>query len=161
MVLLDTGIRVGELTRLTIGDINLETAELSVLPFRSGLKSRPRTIPLGAQTRKALWRYLSAREIKHKEASLFVSGNERQLSTNAVLHVIRDIGERAGVTKCHPHRFRHTFAIEYLRNGGDIFTLKRILGHSTLKTVEHYLSLVQSDVQTAHRKASPVDHWRL
>lgn len=161
MILLDTGIRIGELTRLQIADVSVETSELHIQPHRSGLKSRPRTIPLGVQTRRVLWRYLATRELKHPDAWLFTSQDERQLTPNAIQHVLHEIGERAGIAKVHPHRFRHTFAIEYLRNGGDIFTLKRILGHSSLKTVEYYLPLAQGDVKNAHRKASPVDHWRL
>jgi len=160
LILLDTGIRVGELIRLCISDIDLKTGELHVCPHLSGLKSRPRTIPMGVQTRKAIWRYLSSRDYRPDDP-LFVSNDNRSLSTNAVLHLLHDIGKRAGIMKCHPHRFRHTFAIQYLRNGGDIFTLKRILGHSTLKMVEHYLSIINTDLQSAHRRASPVDNWRL
>lgn len=160
-VLLDTGIRVGELTRLLVSDVDLQAGEVRVVPYRSGLKSRPRTIPIGAITRKTVWRYLSLRENLREDAYLFVSTSGRQLTPNAVLQLLREIGERAGVPRCHPHRFRHTFAIEYLRNGGDVFTLKRILGHTTLKTVEHYLSIVKTDVAAAHRRASPVDNLKL
>ena len=71
------------------------------------------------------------------------------------------MGAKAGVQNCHPHRFRHTFAVNFLRNGGNAFELQMALGHMTLQMAQTYLALAQADLDAAHRKASPVENWRL
>ena len=72
--------------------------------------------------------------------------------------LIRRMGERVGI-KVHPHMLRHTFATEYLRNGGDLETLRRIMGHSTLAVTQQYLHLIDDDLVQAHRSFSPMDRY--
>jgi Phage integrase family len=72
--------------------------------------------------------------------------------------VLKRLKTRAGVTgRCSPHSLRHTFARSYLVNGGDVFSLQQILGHTTLDMVKRYVSLADADVAAKHRVASPAD----
>jgi len=65
------------------------------------------------------------------------------------------------VADAHPHRFRRTFAVNFLRNGGNPFALQRTLEHESLEMVKHGLSLAQTDLEKAHQDASPVANWLL
>ena len=117
---------------------------------------------LGKAARRTLWRYLAEREDHvDADAPLFLGQLSRRLRRDTLRQLLRDLGRRAGVKNCHPHRFRHTFAVTYLWSGGDVFTLQAILGHSTLEMVQHYARLAQLDVEKAHWKASPADNWYL
>lgn len=154
LTLLDTGIRAGELCRLTIGDVHIQSGRLVI----DGKGGKARHVWLGAHTRPAVWRYLQERPTD-PAAPLFASSTGRPLTRSALRKRLVVIGSRVGVEDAHPHRFRYTFAIQYLRNGGDVFTLQALLGHTTMKMVQHYLKLAAADVEEAHRRASPVDRW--
>ena len=84
-----------------------------------------------------------------------------RLTRQGILELLKRIGKRSKVEGVHPHRFRHTFAIEFLRNGGNVFELQQLLGHSDLETVKKYIALSQTDLETSIRKASPVDRWNI
>lgn len=158
LMLLDTGIRATELCELTIGDVDIENGRVHVI---HGKGDKERFLPFSNRTGQALWRYLTRREKPKQDDPLFETIYGRHLSRTELAHILSNIGNRAGVEKAHPHRFRHTFAINYLRNSGDPFTLQEILGHSTMEIVKIYLKLAETDLASAHRRASPVDNWRL
>ncbi len=128
LLMLDTGLRVGEVSRLRIEDIDLQAGQVIVRPFGSGIKSRPRLVYLGKRTIKALWHYIAENDLKGEDF-LFTD------RIRTIQSIILRLGRRAGIDKCHPHRFRHTFAMEYLRNGGDPFTLQKLIGHTSLEMV--------------------------
>lgn len=160
LLLLDGGIRVTELCRLQVGDLDLNNSRVKVF----GKRSKERLVPIGRRCNRVLWRYLATREDARATDPLFLADGSviHPLNRWAVYKLIRRIGARAGVTpRAHPHRFRHTFAISFLRNGGDVYSLQAILGHTSLKMVQRYLMLAQTDTENAHRRASPVDNWDL
>lgn len=164
LVLLDTGLRASELSALTVGDVDLRTGRVLVRHGRRGgaKGGKGRTVYLGKATRRVVWRYLAEREDgEDPTAPLFVTTRGRPVSKDMLRQLIGGLGEKAQVKDCHPHRFRHTFAITYLRSGGDVFSLQSLLGHSTLDMVQHYARLAEVDVEQAHRRASPADNWRL
>jgi integrase/recombinase XerD len=157
LLLLDTGMRASELTGLRMQDVDIKKNMVLVM----GKGRKERLVPISSRTAQALWRYLAQREPRRPLDPVFVTTTGAPMGRRDLAHRLGEIGRRGGVANTHPHRFRHTFAINYLRNGGDIYTLQVILGHSSLEMVRHYARIAQMDVETAHRRASPVENWRL
>jgi site-specific recombinase XerD len=160
LTLLDTGMRASELVNLTIDDWR----ESSLVVMGKGRKER--TVPISKPTEKAIWRQLLAREIlpcgvRGGNALFAALINGEELTYISLSSMLIRLRKYSGVKGIHAHRFRHTFAITFLRYGGDIYTLQRILGHSTLDMVKTYLDIVRSDIVRAHEKASPVLNWEL
>lgn len=159
MVLLDTGVRAGELCAFDVGDCDMRERRLFV---REGKGSKERYVYFSARTAMTLQRYLNGREDKRdKQAPLFATTQQTRLSQSGLLQFIKRAGDRADVPGATVHRFRHTFAIEALRNGLNAFVLQRLLGHSSIDMVKRYIALAEVDLQQGHFHASPVDGWRL
>lgn len=158
LVLLDTGVRASEICGIRIIDADLRNQRITV----TGKGSKTRHIPLSPTTAKLLFRYISAdRKEAAVNAPLFLGVNDRPLNRDSLFKLLVRLGERAGVTDCHPHRFRHTFAVLFLRNGGNTRALQDLLGHETLEMIKVYTRLADADLALAHRQASPVENWRL
>lgn len=156
-VLLDSGLRINELTNLTIDDINLDDGSI-IVKHAKGRKQR--IVRIGNTAQKTLWKYISLYR-KGNSNRLFMNRSGEPLDLNGMKILIRRLGIKAQV-KLHAHQLRHTFAISYLRNGGDVFSLKYLLGHSTLQMTQRYLqSLNVDDAMKAHQKFSPLDNlWK-
>ena len=88
---------------------------------------------------------------------VFLTRQRRPFSRYTLGRVLDRLAARTGLANIHPHRFRHTFGVTYLRAGGDVLALQRILGHTTLVMVNHYLHLASSDVVIRHQAHSPLD----
>jgi integrase/recombinase XerD len=164
LTLVDTGLRALELCSLKIEDFDPKRGKLEIKHgVEGGAKGgKGRSVFLGKTARASVWRYLAGREDENEQdAPLFAVSRCRPFTPASLRHLIKRTAERAGVKDAYPHKFRHTFAITYLRAGGDVFTLQMLLGHGSLDMVRHYAQIAQVDVEQAHRKASPADHWRL
>lgn len=164
LVLLDAGLRASELCSLTIEDIDFKRGKLEIKHgVEGGAKGgKGRIVYLGKAASQAVWRSVNQREDKYDPSEpLFTVSRNRPFNPNTLRHMIKSISERANVKNAYPHKFRHTFAITYLRSGGDVFSLQAMLGHNSLEMVQHYAKLAQIDVEQAHRKASPADNWHL
>lgn len=155
---LDTGLRLSELCALQIRDLDLKNRDLEI---RRGKGKKGRIVPVSAKTAKLLWRYQASRPAAGEMDPLFAARSGLPLSKRSVGLMLQRLGKKAGVRSCHPHRFRHTFAINYLRNGGLELSLQKILGHSDLAMVRRYAVLAQADVANDHHAASPVANWNI
>ncbi len=161
-LLLDTGIRASELRSLTIGNTNLarmpgEDSFIKVM----GKGRKEREVPVGHTTRRNLSRYLRQyRAHAPRNAPVFVSRQGKGvLSHQGLKDVLLRIKEVSGLpadTPVHPHKFRHTFATRFMQNGGDVYTLSRLLGHSSVAITEHYLTSL--GVNTGRMRSRMMDY---
>jgi integrase/recombinase XerD len=158
LLMLDTGLRASELCSLKIEDMDNRNNRIYV---RQGKGMKERLLPFSPRTDQMIWRYLASRADTVPGDPLFESKLNRTMTRTKRAEMFANIGRRAGVDHLHPHRLRHTFAIQYLRNGGNDYTLQAVLGHSSLDMVKHYLRIAQIDVDSAHRRGPPVESWRL
>lgn len=155
---LDTGLRLSELCNLQIRDVDFKNRDVQI---KKGKGKKSRTVPISARTAKLLWRYQAGRPEAGELDPFFAARSGLALSPRSVGLMLQRLGKKAGVRNCHPHRFRHTFAINYLRNGGLELSLQRILGHSDLTMVRRYAKLARADVARDHHSASPVANWNI
>jgi len=159
LTLLDTGLRISELTGLRLCHVSIEDGQVKVL----GKGGKERVVPVGRQVAGHLWRYISWCRPEPAAARMdlvFLTGDGRPLTRYRAEKRMAEYGRRAGIAgvRCSPHTLRHTAAVTFLRNGGDVFSLQRMLGHSSLEMTRHYCQIADVDVKRAHMTASPVDN---
>lgn len=147
-LLASTGMRVGELVKLNINDIDFENRECVV--FGKGNKERP--VYFDARTKIHLKNYLNSR--KDRDPALFVSldSPHERLNISGVEIRLRQLGKRLGIQKVHPHKFRRTVATKAIDKGMPIEQVQSLLGHSQIDTTMHYAMVNQNNVKESHRK---------
>lgn len=139
--------------------MSIEDGLLKVL----GKGNKERVVPMGKQVARHLWRYISRYQPEPAMPqldSVFLTREGRPLGKDRVDKIMRAYGRKARITgvRSSPHTLRHTTAVTFLRNGGDVFSLQRMLGHASLEMTRRYCELADIDVKRAHMTASPVDN---
>ena len=158
LLLQDTGTRIGETLMLEVDDIDFKHRMI----LMKHTKAR--------QERYVYFSQVLARELKHyiqfkdryaETNLLFPTTRGTHLTVHSFEKQLKQAGERAGVS-VHPHQIRNNFARQYLLNGGDIFTLSKILGHSSVQVTEQaYMDLTREEISRKYHEHSPLAKWKI
>ena len=147
-ILSSTGMRVGELVKLNINDIDFENRECVV--FGKGNKERP--VYFDARTKIHLKNYLNTRTDSNQALFVSLDSPHNRLNISGVEIRLRQLGRRLGISKVHPHKFRRTVATKAIDKGMPIEQVQSLLGHSQIDTTMHYAMVNQNNVKESHRK---------
>jgi len=155
LLLLDTGCRISEALNLRMSDIDFD----NLLVTLDGKGRKQRVVPFSYELRKNLYRFSKDLE---PESLLFATKMVTVWNRRNVLRDVKVLCKHLGFTAPGRtlHAFRHTFAVNYLRKGGSVFHLQKVLGHSTLEMTRRYANLVTSDLQSVHERLSLLSNTR-
>lgn len=151
--LLDTGVRIGECMRISIGEVDVQNRSVTIRAESSKTR-KARIVYFGKRTQELLVVYLSWHEKNGQSQHLFLSEFGDALEKEWATKRISMIGKKAKVTgvRISPHTFRHTFATRYIKATGDPFSLRRLLGHSSMEMVNRYVNQDTGDIREQYEK---------
>jgi site-specific recombinase XerD len=158
LTLLDSGMRAGELTALTVGDVDQVDGNIAIHKSKS---RKGRIAFISAQTRRAVRSYLRCRGAVDASEPLFLAyattGDTGPLTYDGLRAIVTRHAKQAGIKPPSLHSFRRTFALSMLRSGADVISLSRLMGHGSLPVIQRYLKQMKEDLGAVHRQHSPVD----
>ena len=158
LTFIDTGVRLSELATLKASDIDYEQNLFRVM----GKGLRERYVPFGRRVAKALMRYqLKCRPEPIGTNNFWLRRDGQPLPASRIEKLISMYGKKAGLKRCYAHKIRHTSSVMYLRNGGDVFSLQRKLGHRSLVMTRRYSNLADSDVRDKHLRYGVADRLKI
>jgi integrase/recombinase XerC len=155
-ILYASGLRVGEIVRLNLGQVDLPAREIRVI----GKGNKERMVLMGEPAAKALAAYLEDGRLKlldKKNEAVFVNRFGRRLIERRIQKIIDQYARAAGITrKIHPHILRHTFATHMLDGGADLRVVQELLGHASLSTTQIYTHVSKSQAKKVYNAAHPL-----
>lgn len=159
--LLDTMVRISELLNIKRDDVNLKDG-LIFLNASITKTRKSRVVPLSSKTIKLLQKYL-IETVDFENDILFLTFDGRQMIPSTWRDRLREYGELANISdkRVSPHTFRHTAALLYIVNGGDPFSLQKILGHTTMEMVRKYVQMSNEDIKKQHNAFSPLKNLKV
>lgn len=153
-LMLDSGLRKNEVVRMQLSDLHI--AENYVIVKGKGNKQR--IVPLGLKSQKYLVKYMVMRPAFVVSKALFLTKNYEPIKQGTIDKEFKKLKKVFLTRRIYPHLLRHTFATRYLENGGNIYALQQILGHSSLDMVQKYVHLTQSKNAVYFTNFSPLDN---
>lgn len=148
-LLFKCGLRSNELRNLRIEDIRNNNS-IDIEKPKGGDKKK-RIVLIDDDLKSWLMTYI--RQEGRKKGYLLRSNLKKQISNRSIRNIIKDIGEKALGLDIHPHTLRHSFAIQFLNSTNNLAKLKQLLGHSSIKSTEHYLKYTVEDIREEYREA--------
>lgn len=156
-LLIDTGMRIGETLLIKLTDIDMVRRSI-YLPPENTKSKKGRMVFYSAEMGKVIKRWLQFKDRYRDSEYLFCTNNGKPMAISNFEKNFRDYTQRVGIKKAHPHMLRNNFARRFLMNGGDIYTLSRILGHSSVTVTEKaYLDLDNEDLRVNYAPYSPLE----
>lgn len=150
----DSGLRLAEICALRICDVDLITGRIEVL---QGKGKKYRISFVSNITLKAIRKYLNGRSVFNEREPLFISETGTFLTEQGMQAIRYKIERKCGIKLGGFHALRRGFAKEFLKNGGDLFTLQNLLGHNEVETTRGYVQLDPEELQAIYAKNSPLE----
>lgn len=147
-LLLSSGIRVSELTNMKTSDIDFQTLTVHVVNGKGDKERITYTTPVCVSHLRA---YISEK-VGGDNEYLFYNNNHRPLKEGGVRYILKELGKRAGVNDCHPHRFRRWFGCELAKRGMPVQDIQELMGHENIETTMIYVSNDNQKVQASYRR---------
>lgn len=153
-LLLTTGARVGETLLLEDRDINLNN---NTILFKDTKNRKEKISYMNNKMIYEMKKWLRFKERYMNADYLFPTQRKNAITVHNYASNLKKVGDLANIDNIHPHKLRYTFSVEFLKNGGSLYVLSRLLDHSSVQTTEIYLNMDKEDIRKEYMKHNPVD----